>query len=91
MAIQLVFTGRIISRLGLPLALSALPAVAATMLLGIAAAPVPAMVATAEVQRKVRETPLLLAYSLSYPTSTRPPHCSARLRSDRDRKPPQWI
>ena len=49
-----MFTGRMLGRLGLPLALAALPLIAAAMLLVIAVQPTAGAVAFAEVVRKVR-------------------------------------
>ena len=61
---QLVLTGRMLGRLGLPVSLAALPLAAAAMLLVIAAAPTAAAVACAEVVRKVyTRTPTVHARS----------------------------
>ena len=60
LVMQVAFTGRLISRLGLPLALAALPLVAGVMLLAIAASPSPSTVACAEIMRKVPRFPELL-------------------------------
>ena len=53
MVVQLIFTGRLMKGLGLPLALAALPLVAGVMLLAIATCPSPSVVTCAEIVRKV--------------------------------------
>jgi hypothetical protein len=77
-ALQLAATGHLLRRLGLARALACSPAVATLLMLGIAAAPSPLMVASGEVLRKVNP-PLLLSRA---PASSTHVHCSFMLLAE---------
>ena len=60
--LQIAFSGKLMRRLGRPLALAALPVVAGALLLAIAASPNPTMVAWAEITRKVITRAVMKSY-----------------------------